>query len=248
VGLVSAIDELAALNGAPDAKTASEQLTALLDLASVGLAVTGARVVGRGGKASADVYLSNGEVLTFDSLRDMSTPKLLALEVAAVTGAAPKLSQQQALRAVALLRWLAAHELAATLDELSREWGFTFLQDAAVVDVDMDDQGRRWDAFSELARRDPVAAARAEGTSVASACTVLRHLDGTRFVRAGWFRAHVRSDDATVSPHEIGVRMVRVGWLRRGGEGWVKATRPGLPGVLRWRFYLVPPGWEEGTD
>jgi hypothetical protein len=109
----------------------------------------------------------------------------------------------------------------------------------------MDDQQERWDAFSELNRRDPVAAARSEGTSVAQACMVLRHLDGTRFVRAGWFRAHVRQEDVTVSPQEIATRMARVGWRRRGDEGWIKATRPGFREVLRWRFYLVPADWED---
>jgi hypothetical protein len=252
---VSGVDELAAAqaaarrNGTSDPESAAEQLTALLDLESgyPGLHVAGGRVVGSGGRASADIYLTDGSAITFESLREMATPKLLALEVAAVTGASPKLNQAQAIRAVALLRGLATHQLAATTDELSREWGLTFLQSAEVIDADMEDQQTRWVAFSELQRRDPVAVARAEGTSVARASVVLRHVDGTRFVRAGWFRAHVRSEDVTVSPQEIAQRMRRVGWERRGGEGLIKATRPDYPGSLAWRFYTVPGGWEEGT-
>jgi hypothetical protein len=252
---MSGVDELAVAqaaarrNGTADPESAAEQLTALLDLESgyPGLRVVGARVVGSGGRASADIYLSDGAVMTFESLREMATAKLLALEVAAVTGASPRLNQAQAIRAVALLRGLATHQLAATTDELSREWGLTFLQSAQVIDAGMDDQRQRWAAFSEIQRRDPVAAARAEGTSVAVASVVLRHHDGTRFVRAGWFRAHVRSEDMTVSPQEIAQRMQRVGWKRRGDEGLIKATRPDNPGSLAWRFYTVAAGWEEGA-
>jgi hypothetical protein len=248
---MSVVDQLAAAqaaaarNGTADAEAAAEQLTAMLDLGSVGLSITGARVVGQGGTATAYLYLSNGAEVVFERLRDMAKPPTLMVEVAACTGASPKLNQQQAIRAVALLRGLAAHEVAATVDELSREWGVSFLQSAAPIDVDMDDQTERWGAFSRLERHDPVADARVESKSVASASVLLRHTDGTRFVRTGWFRAHVKSEDVTASPPEIAQRMRRVGWERRGEEGWIKATRPGRPGVLRWRFYIVAPGWEE---
>lgn len=249
---MSVVDELAAAqaaahrNGTADAGSAAEQLTAILDLASVELSVTGARVVGRGGTATAYLYLSDGSELVFERLRDMAKPPTLMVEVAACTGASPKLNQQQAIRAVALLRGLAAHEIAATVDELSREWGVSFLQSAAALEVDMDDQRQRWGAFSELERREPVADARAESKSVASASVVLCHLDGTRFVRAGWFRADVKSEDVTASPQEIAQRMRRVGWERRGRDGWIKATCPGAPRApLRWRFYIVAAGWED---
>jgi hypothetical protein len=204
----------------------------------------GARVVGRGGIATAYLYLSDGKELVFERLRDLAKPQTLMVELAACTGTTPVLKQAQAIRAVALIRALATHELTATTDELSTEWGVTFLQSAAAIDVDLEDQTQRWGAFAELDRRDPISAARQEGTSVASASVVLRHLDGTRFVRAGWFRAHVKQEDVSVSPQEIAQRMLRVGWDRRGAEGWIKATRPGHRGVLRWRFYLVAADWE----
>jgi hypothetical protein len=225
------------------AKTAADRLGELLELPSAGLRITGARIVGRGGSASADLYLSDGSEITFPTLSEFANPNRLAVEMGAATGVVLTLKRPAALRALALLRELAKHEETVTADELSVEWGLTFLQAADPVDVDMDDQGQRWGAFSELNRRDPVAAARSEGTSVARACVVLCHLDGTRFVRAGWFRAHVRQEDVTVSPQEITTRMARVGWRRRAGEGWIKATRPGFRDVLRWRFYLVPAGW-----
>ncbi len=136
---MNAIDELqaaqaaASRNGTGDAESAAEQLTALLDLPSVDWRVVGGRIVGQGGGATAYISLSHGSKnleIVFETLREMATAKLLALEVAAATGACPKLTQQQALRAVALLHGLAAHELAVTVDELSVEWGTTFLQSA----------------------------------------------------------------------------------------------------------------------
>jgi hypothetical protein len=137
----------------------------------------------------------------------------------------------------------------ATLDELSREWGQTFLKAAIVLDLDMEDQTQRWGAFCELERQDnPVAAARRDPTSIAQACLVLRHLDGTRYVRSGWFRSYVRQEDVTVPAQEVAQRMERVGWQRRGREGWIKATRPAFQDVHRWRFYVVREGWEEGAE
>jgi hypothetical protein len=229
--------------GDPEAaETPAEQLTDLLDLASN--PVTGGRVVGRGGSATGYIYLTDGE-LVFEHLRDMAKPATLMVELAACTGANPRLTQAKAIRAVVLLRELAEHEEVVTIDALSREWGISYLQEATTVDVDMDDQSARWGAFCELERRNPSVAAREEGTSIARASVVLRHSDGTRYVRAGWFRSHVRGEDVTVSPQEIAQRMLRVGWERRGAEGLVKATRPDLPGQLAWRFYIVRPGWEE---
>jgi hypothetical protein len=230
-------------NGNADSGPA-ERLTTLYGLATVGLEVVRARVVGDGGTATVYLYLSDGFEIVFERLRDMAKPQTVLVELAACTGARPKLDQTKCIDAIALIREIAEHELTATIDELSREWGLTFLQSADAIDLDMDDQTERWGAFSELDRRDPVAAPRSAGTSVASASVVLRHLDGTRYVRAGWFRAHVRQDDVTVSPQEIAQRMERVGWRRPGTEGRVKATRPGHQGALLWRFYVVDADWE----
>lgn len=244
---MSSIDELAAMQvpGAPDPMTAAEQLASLLDLGSVGLAIRRARIVGRGSRASADLYLSDGSEITFESLRDVANPTRLALEIAACTGAMPKLKAPQAIRAVALLRALAEHEATLTMDQLSVEWGTAYLQSATTMAVDLNDQASRWEAFCALERMDPIAQARAATTTVAQASVVLRDAEGVRYVRCGWFRAHVRHDDPGASPQEIAHRMRRVGWQQRGGQGRIKATRPGHTGQLLWTFYTVPPSWED---
>lgn len=245
---VKLLEQAGAANGnaPPDPISAAEQLVEILDLGSVGLTITGARIVGRGGSASADLNLSDGSTLTFERLRDVGKPGVLAVEVAACTGATPKLNGPQALRAIALLRALAEHEAAFDGDQVAREWGTSFLQEATVVDLDMADQAQRWGAFAELAAIDPVAMrAAGEATSIASACRVLRHENGTRYVRTGWFRAHVRAEES-ISSTELANRMSRVGWARRGQSGRVKAIRPDLPGELIWTFYSVPEGWESG--
>ncbi len=93
--------------------------------------------------------------------------------------------------------------------------------------VDLNDQASRWAAFCALERMDPIAQAREAITTVAQASVVLRDTEGTRYVRCGWFRTHVRHDDPGVAPQEIAHRMRRVGWQQRGGQGRIKATRPG---------------------
>jgi hypothetical protein len=230
---------------ATDPIAAAEQLAELLRLPSVGLSIRGARIVGRGARASADVYLSDGSVLTFETLRDVGTVNRLALEVAACTGALPKLKGPQALQAVALIRAMAEHEETFSDDQIAREWGATYLQAATAEPVDLEDQADRWRAFSTLERVDPVAARwRGDSPSIAAASLILVARNGARLVRSGWFRAHVRGEE-NVSAVEVAQRMLRVGWRRRGATGRIKASRVGHAGQLAWSFYEVPPRWED---
>lgn len=227
----------------PAADPATE-ITALLGLPSVGLEVTAARVVGRGSRASADIYLSDGTALTFEAVRDIANPTRLIVEVASCTGATPSLKVAQAVRVVALVRALAEHHDTLTSDQLSVEWGLTFLQAADTVDVDLSDQQERWAAFERL-DTDPVGLSRMNNVPVAQVSTVLRDQTGTRMVRCGWFREHARRDDPAVSPEQVAQRMLRVGWTRRGSHGRIKATRPGFTESLVWSFYDVPAHWED---
>jgi hypothetical protein len=239
------VDQLAAeQNGAPDPISAAEQLGALLDLAAVGLTIRGARIVGRGARASADLRLSDGTEINFEAPRDVANPTRLAVEVAACTGATPKIKAPGALRAVALLRALAEHEEDFTADQLAIDWATSFLQSAARLAVDLNDQGARWEAFCALERTDPLARSREAGGNIASACTVLVNTDGVQLVRCGWFRAHARAEDPGASAQEIAHRVLRIGWQRRGTRGAIKATRPGHRGQLGWTFYTVPATWE----
>lgn len=242
------VEDLAAMqdrNGTPDPMTAAEQLAALLDLGSVGLSIRGARIIGRGARASANLRLSDGSEITFESLRDFANPGRLALEIAACTGATPKIKAPAALQAVSLLRALAEHEQDFTADEIARDWGSSFLQSAARVELDMNDQAARWEAFCALERSNPPANAREHGNTIAAASTVLVHTDGTRLVRCGWFKEHARAQDVGATAQEVAHRMLRVGWQRRGGRGAIKATRPGHRGQLVWTFYSVVAGWED---
>lgn len=235
----------ASLNGGPpDPLSAAEELAALLDLPAVGLSIRGARIVGRGSTASADLYLSDETEVTFETLRDVGTPARLTLQVAACTGAAPKLKQQDAIRAVVLLRAIAEHAEVYTADELAIDWGVSYLQTAEVLDVDMSDQTARWGAFTHLKDIDPESRSRAQGISLAAASVVLRHSDGTRLVRCGWFYSHARAQDIGVSAAIVAHRMERVGWVRRGAKGRIKATSPGFAETLAWSFYSVPIDWQ----
>jgi hypothetical protein len=250
-------DHLREVGGnAAGSKRPADKLTKLLGLRRVEQRVTGARVVGTGGGATVYLYVTDGrerQELVFERLRDISTPKMLLTELAACTGARPKLEQKHCLDAIALIRELAEHELTTTTDAQSRDWGLTFLQSAQTIDVDFTDQGARWAAFAEqLEPRNPWLTAREEAITVAAASVVLRHLGGTRYVRAEWFRTHVRADNPAVSPEEIRNRMRRVGWTHPGSEGRIKATRPGGlgtgPGELTYAFWVVPPDWEDGCE
>lgn len=230
---------------ATDGLEAAKQLAALLDLQSVGLSIMGARMIGRGGGASADLILSDRSTITFEAVRDVANPGRLSTEVAACTGATPMLKREQALRAVALLRTIAMHQATFTADDIARDWGTDYLQAVEILDVDMDAQDQRWAAFSRLTTLEPGTRFRESGGHRAAATVALRDTQGNRYVRCGWFRECVRAQDSSASPQQLAIRMERVGWQKRGSSGRIKATRPGLRGQLGWTFFVVPPGWED---
>lgn len=233
-------------SGAHDVGRApADALSKLLGLDAVGLAVVRARVVGRGTAATIYLHLSDGAEVVFERLGDFANPTRLAQHLCIETGAKPRLKVEQILDAIALIREMAELDVGATTDQLSRDWGTSYLQSTAVIDVDMSDQAERWKAFADLERMDPGIHANLRAVTVAQASVILRDTEGTRYVRCSWFRAHVRSEDGSVSPQEIAHRMERIGWRRRGGEGRIKATRPGHRGSLVWAFYTVPADWED---
>jgi hypothetical protein len=222
----------------------AEQLAALLELPSVDVQIRGATLFGHGSKAAVEIRLSNGEALSFDSVRDMTRPANLIAEVVACTGAIPKIRQPDAMRAVSMLRSLAEREIVLTDNDEALEWGETYLTASQPLEVNLNDQAERWCAFSALAQRDPAARASELGISLAAAGLILRDTDGTRLIRAGWFHPFVRTFDPSMGQATLAVRMARVGWTRRGSSGRIKATAPARSAVLAWNFWVVPAGWE----
>lgn len=215
-----------------------------LDTLDPPLTIAEASVIGDGADATAYISYSDDTEMSM-TLREMCSPSKLMAEVVATTGAVPKLNQQRAMQAVALLKRHAQHIRSMSETDEAVEWGVNFLQAAETIDVDLMDQGERWAAFSKLAETDPRARHRECNISVAAASIVLRGVDGTRLVRTDWMRAYVRSIEPRTTPAQIAALMQRVGWQRRGKEGRWKATRPGLPGQLNWSFWIVPKDWDD---
>lgn len=220
-----------------------EQMEGLMGLPAVGIEVTAVRMYGQGAGASFDIELSNGETMVFPSVRDMVRPQSLIAELVACSGATPDLKQPQAVRVVKLARLLAEHTRTATEDDLARDWGGEFLQDAETIDFRLNDQVERFAAFEQLDRRNPWDHARDLGHSFAKSCIVLRDATGMRLVRSEWFTRYVRSLSPRETPVTVNARMQRVGWQRRGSEGRIKARAQGRTAELVWAFWLVPADW-----
>lgn len=234
---MTTIDELAAMqNEILDPLAAAEQLAILLNLTGVGLTIRRARVFGQGSRATVEIEISNGETMIWDTIRDMTRPASLAAEVVACTGAVPTLKQPQAFRAVSLVRALAEHEETFTDNNIAADWGVSYLQATETLDLDINDQRQRWDAFNRLGRYPAT-----EHTNG----MVLRHADNSRYVRSGWFLHYVKTTDATIGPATLTTRMARVGWTKRGKEGRIKASHPDFARCLSWNFWTVPAGWED---
>lgn len=230
--------------GARDPLAAAEEINGILKLREAGYWITGARFVGRGAAASCDLFLNDGTTITFERVSDMAAPMKVRTALAATLGLPRKVDGNQTIRLIASAHRLAEHQASYDADEVAREWGSSFLQAAPVIDVDMADQRERWGAFDSLSGIDPTALrASGEVGSIAAGSPVLRDVHGIRYVRTGWFRAHVRAEES-ISSVELANRMQRVGWTRHGESGRIKATRPNFPDQWIWTFYAVPATWE----
>lgn len=210
----------------------------------------GCRIVGAGTVASADIALSNGETMTFERIADMAKHQHLRLAVVMAAGVDPRIKAGEALHAVKLLRDIAQRVESQTLDQEAAEWGMDILSRADVVDCDWTDQTQRWGAATRLAScRGEIESARREGRDLASACAVARHVDGTRYLRAGHVHEYVRSIFPQVGgAPAVNARMLRIGWTRPGTQGRIKATPPsGLNGSRPFSatYLVVPDGWED---
>jgi hypothetical protein len=148
----------------------------------------------------------------------------------------------------AAIHRLAQHHAEDEADEQAREWGCEYLRTASTFGVDMADQTDRWRAFSTLARTEPAKDAGEDRSAyaLAAASVVLAERSGIRFVRTGWFQGYVKREvGGLYSPAALITQMEAVGWTRPNSEGRVKATSLTDGRALGWRFYVVPPHWEQ---
>ena len=196
--------------------------------------VTRVRVHGRGGKAHVSVDLDNGEWIEFDPLGSYSSPARMNFEIAAQTGAKPKLKAPDVQEVVTLLYWLGDHrELVETADR-AWELGAEYLREATLCDVHMGDQESRWHAFSQINGRSD------------RHDTVLHDVDtGSRYVRTQWFTDYLRARSDVGEAAKMRAELERRGWKKAGNEGRVKATDPSFPRTLQWAFLIVPRDWEQ---
>jgi len=234
-----------------DDREAREQLGELLALPSVGVEVTGARIVGHGLKASADIFFSNGETVTFDPLRDLLTPTVLKGEVTLATGAMPtRATVETGQRVLALLRRMAERQESLSEDEDATNWCLTYLQMLRAIECDVEgDMAERWRAFSELRREERQAAESGVPLYIAARLMLVAPT-GRRYVRSAHFCNWVRKtqEPKQRSNAAIHTRVLRVGWERRASEGRINARQPGFDRgeQLNWAFLEVPAGWEDG--
>jgi hypothetical protein len=224
-------------------QVAAMALTELLDLTTVNVRIQAARVFGKGSNAAVEIDMTNGETLSFGSLREMMRPQAVIAEVAACTGATPTLKQAQCAHAITLVKAVAKVVEMHTENDIAREWGRDYLRVAQTIDIDINDQAERWGAFHLIAEHgDPYVGGTGVGNAPAAGL-VLRHRDGSRFVRTLWFERYVKSRDSSVSRTVIGPRMAKVGWERRGKHGDIKATSPSRNETKTYPFWVVPANW-----
>ena len=223
-------------------------LAEAIGVAEGGLGVERVVLLGDGPRAYVEIHLTDETVLRCDRFGDLMSPARLMALVTTTTGIkVVGIKPAQATQAVALMRRLAEVHQATREEDTARDYGRDFLHRAPTLDVDLDDQGERWRAFSRLEALDPLTLVHhAQAPNVAAASIVLVDATGLRYVHCGWFLQHVRRTWEPITPLDLALRMERVGWSRRGQRGRWKATAAGRSQVILLPLWQVPAGWEEG--
>jgi hypothetical protein len=165
-----------------DALAAVERLLAL---PTVGLDATGATVHGQGGRPSADIAMSNGAVLTVDSVEE-NEARHVGPPGRVGTRRTPVVGRPGMLALASCLRRAGEHVQTVTEEAMARDLGVDYLRRAVALAVDMIDTGERWRGFRQLDDWNPWTEARAKGSPLIDV-QVVQWDDGTgaRFVRTG---------------------------------------------------------------
>jgi hypothetical protein len=220
-------------------KEALDAMSSVAGIAAHGVCFEQVRIVGQTGmRGSVDLRLSNGEELSFGSLRDLASARTLGMELTYAIGAEIQLDDDRIRRLVALLRTAAQRIQSNTDVEVSFMWA-GYLQGVERLKVDLDVREKRWNALAQMQAIDDTL----ERPRVAR--MVLDH-NGVLFVRSEWFCNHVRRLDPAVGPNSrIIDGMRRIGWDRPSGrDGRIRARDPlgNLPDIAL-AFLIVPRGW-----
>lgn len=198
----------------------------------------------RDSRGVVDLYTVEGRHLHLAPLNAYTTAPKMAVEVGLQLGTKAYLDIAVMATVFALIGTICELQEEVTFEERAADLARTFIQEAPHGDVIWVDQGERWAGFLALRAKDPIIAAKANGTSIAAESLVLRDTtSGARFVRIGWFAAYVK---AAGYGSDTVQRMASLGWKKAGDSknGRVKATDPNGDGSLQWDFFEVPEGWE----
>jgi hypothetical protein len=220
------------MNGAGhDADAMTAELTKLLGLDAIGREIDGVQVFGRGTRAIVHIDLDNGERIVLDPVGAFTTINKLTAELALTVGASPTLKASDVTRVLVLIKKLGRHFEAFETEDVAWEIARDYLRAAPLAEIDMSDQAQRWAGFCKLE------ASAAQNIVLEDTST------GERFVRVGWITAYARIRSGQAEPILRALRAL--GWTKRGSEGRIKATQPGLGNTLNFKFFVVPKGWEE---
>jgi putative DNA primase/helicase len=225
---------------------ARDELARMLGLEPHALGVAKVIRYGRDSKARVEIHVTDGSVLELDPIGAYSAAAKFNLEVAIQIGAEPTLKPSHMTRIGTLIRTAGQFCEATTLDDRAADCGISFLQEARTRSVDMNDQTDRFNAFVELAAKNPVLTAGKDDTSISSESVVLEDpKTGLRYVRVQWFHAFAKAQHAPGGAEDIVRRMSHLGWTKPGKDGRIKATAPGGGDALQWAFFVVSAEWEK---
>jgi hypothetical protein len=211
----------------------------LVGLTDIGRTIRRVQVHGKGGKAYVRLDLDNGDYIELDPLGSFSTPQKMNYELSA-QGCKPALKSGGPQTVARLIHTLGEHYEASQHKDRAWELGAQYLREAVTVDVDMSEQGPRWQAFAYLDTKLAKAARNA---------VLVDSETGNRYVRTQWLVEYLRRNSDIGDALKLKAQLERAGWKRTGSEGRIKAIEPGFPThSLQWAFLIVPPQWGEAGD
>ena len=231
-----------------------DELTKATRADEIGMRVTGATVVGKGGQARAILHLtgSRGDYdVPFARFSDVTTPARLSSELALTLGVEVGFSVPQAIRFGARMRSVAARDWEDDEAGLALDMAHELLCRAEVVEFDTGDQASRWAMWKRLQDHHPgevvvdkgVVAPR-DADIYADRVIVARDRDGNGWLRTAWAQSYLHRRNPKWVATTVHPMLVAGRWGYPNSQGKVKATDPDTGGTISLSFYIVPNGWE----
>jgi hypothetical protein len=215
------------------------QLTKRMRMATCELKLADVQVMGDGGRTK--FIASDGRLMVFDRLDDVSKPDHLADKLSGAFAVVTELTKLQARAITALVRQYVGPAIELQDEIMLAGWVIDMLDDASAREFRDDDPASKYVVWQEMYGATPTG--REAQTFASEMVVAVEQATGDRYIRKSWLQDYIALCGSKDSPGRVRDHLLGIGLQERGKDGQVKATSPQSGESRRLRFYIAPEAW-----